>query len=345
VHEFGPKAAPTQVLVRGSAATPGKEVVPRFVQVLCASAEAAEPRLPTAARDAKSTGRRRLLADWIASPANPLTARVLVNRLWHHHFGRGIVATPSDFGKTGLPPSHPELLDWLASEFIAGGWRIKPLHRRILLSETYRQSSRAGDERAMRVDPGNALLWRQNLRRLEAEAIRDAILAVSGELNLAMGGRGFFPTLPREVLATQSKPGNGWGHSPPREQARRSVYIFVKRTLGVPFLESFDVASPDTSTPSRAVTTIAPQALILLNSQFMEEQSLACAERLLRETGTEPEGNVARMFRLALGRQPTPRELEIAAGFVRRERAGDRRLALARLCKIVLNLNEMIYID
>lgn len=345
VHEFGPKAQPTQVLLRGSAATPGKEVMPQFVQVLCPTTEAARPRLPAPAKDAPSTGRRRMLADWIASPANPLTARVLVNRLWHYHFGRGIVATPSDFGKTGLPPTHPELLDWLASEFIAGGWRIKAMHKLILLSDSYRQSSRAASEKAIAADPGNTLLWRQNLRRLEAEAIRDAILAVSGELNLAMGGRGIFPTLPKEVLSTQSMPGNGWGNSPPREQARRSVYIFVKRTLGVPFLESFDVASPDTSTPARAVTTIAPQALILLNSQFMEEQALAFANRLLRETGTDPERNVERLFRLALGRAPTPREVDIAASYVRRDRAVDYRTALAHLCKIALNLNEMIYID
>ncbi len=370
VHELGPTLKPTYLLIRGSAASPSKEVQPRFIQVLCPSNEAAEPRLVAPSPGAKSSGRRRALAEWIASPNNPLTARVLVNRLWHYHFGRGIVPTPSDFGRTGLAPTHPELLDWLAAEFVDNGWRIKPMHKLILLSRAYRQSSRvnmASVEASARregasprrvnpvtVDPGNTLLWRQNMRRLEAEAIRDAILSASGQLNLKMGGRGFFPTLPREVLSTQSMPGNGWEKSPPEEQARRSVYIFVKRTLGVPFLETFDVASPDTPTPARATTTIAPQALILLNSQFVDEQALAFADRLLRQSGSSPERNIQHMFRLALGRSPTARELNVALEYCNRDRQSEAtaqanaaayRQALARVCKVVINLNEMVYVD
>ena len=344
VHERGSVAPPTHVLLRGSAASPGKQVEPHFPRVLCPSDDSVLPK--RAGARGKTTGRRRLLAEWVTRRDNPLTARVLVNRLWQHHFGRGIVATPSDFGHTGAAPTHPELLDWLAAEFVEGGWRLKPLHRVIVLSDAYRQSSQVRDETAVRADPANALLWRQNLRRLEAESIRDTVLAVSGRLNREMGGRGVFPTLPPEVLATQSRPGLGWGKSSAAEQSRRSVYVYVKRTLGVPLLETFDFASPDTPTASRAVTTIAPQALILLNSSFMDQQSAALAERLLREGGSKPEVNVERLFRLALGRRPTSKERRIALAYLARQtRAVSSRHALAQLCKVVLNLNEMVYVD
>jgi hypothetical protein len=198
----------------------------------------------------------------------------------------------------------------------------------------------------VRLDPGNALLWRQNLRRLEAEAIRDAVLAVSGQLNPAMGGRGIFPELPPEVLSTQSRPGDGWGKSTPHERARRSVYIFAKRTLGVPLLELFDQASPDKSIAARTTTTIAPQALILLNSAFIDGQARAFADRLVREGGSNPRANVRRAFRLALARRPTAQEARIALAYLDRTRkAVPYPRALARLCKVVLNLNEMVYVD
>jgi hypothetical protein len=352
VHERGPMPPPTHVLFRGSAATPGKEVQPHFLQVLCSSAEAAVPMIAPAPPSAKTSGRRRVLAEWIASPQNPLTARVIVNRLWQHHFGRGIVATPSDFGKTGLPPSHPELLDWLAAELVKDGWHFKRIHKLIMTSRTYVQSSRVRDEKAAALDPANTLLWRQNLRRLEAEAIRDSILAVSGRLNLKMGGRGIFPTLSKEVLSTQSKPGNGWGKSSPEEQGRRSVYIFAKRTLGVPFLDIFDEASTDTPTAARQTTTIAPQALTLLNSTFLAEQARACADRLIRERGTDPRADVRRLFALALGRPPDAEEEATALAYLARTRrelsvhsAESYRQALALLCKAVLNLNEFVYVD
>src|SRR5262245_32672489 len=351
VHENGPIAPPTHVLTRGSAATPRKVVAPQFLRVLCPSDERAVPGLPTPSPSAKTTGRRRVLADWIASCDNPVTARVMVNRLWHHHFGRGLVATPSDFGHTGLAPTHPELLDWLASELVDGGWRLKRIHRLILTSQTYRQSSRVANDKALLIDPGNVLLWRQNLRRLEAEAIRDTILAVSGLLDRTMGGRGIFPTLPPEVLATQSMPGRGWDKSSEQEQARRSVYIFVKRTLGVPLLDTFDFGSPDTPTAARAITTIAPQALLLLNSVFMDQQSLALADRLLRGGERRPQAQVERLFRLAFTRRPTEKEETLALRYLEREQKGlgpgadGYRRALSRLCKVVLNLNELVYID
>jgi hypothetical protein len=347
VREFGATPKATQVLVRGNAALPGKAVEPRFLRVLCSSDTAAEPP-PARSPNGQSTGLRRRLAEWIAGPQHPLTARVIVNRLWQHHFGRGIVATPNDFGKTGSPPSHPELLDWLSADLVRGGWRLKRLHRLIVTSETYQQSSRIHNDQAVALDPDNTLLWRQNLRRLEAEAVRDTILAVSGRLNLKMGGRGIFPTLPKEVLDTQSRPGAGWENNMARdEQARRSVYIFVKRTLGVPLLDVLDFASPDSSQARRSVTTIAPQALILLNSEFVQEQAAAFADRLIREGGRDPRGNVRRMFRLAVGRLPSAEEEAIALDYLGRMQRSvpDYPQALALLCKVALNLNELVYVD
>jgi hypothetical protein len=296
-----------------------------------------------------------VLADWIASPRNPLTARVMVNRIWQHHFGRGIVASPNDFGRTGRPPSHSALLDYLAAELVDGRWRLKRMHKLIMLSAAYRQSSRAHNPHAQLVDPANRLLWRQNLRRLEAEAIRDAILTTSGNLNLEMGGRGIFPELPPEVLATQSRPGNGWGTSDAAQRARRSVYVFVKRTLGVPFLESLDFPTPDKPQPARPTTTIAPQALILLNSRFMDRQAAVFADRLLQEAGSESSDQIERAYQLALQRSPTDNEREMLLDFLDRQRALWRQIetdqqqarhaALKSLCLLVLNLNEFVYID
>jgi hypothetical protein len=350
VKENGPAAPATHILIAGQAARQGKKVEPRFLHVLGSPEDPAPPDI----RPTRTTsGRRRALANWIASPDNPLTARVMVNRLWHWHFGRGLVDTPSDFGRNGSAPSHPELLDWLASELVAGGWKLERIHKLIVTSSTYRQSAGVRPGRTQAVDPGNRLLWRQNLRRLEAEAIRDAVLAASGELTLTMGGRGVFPVLPREVLETQSRPGEGWYTSPPAEQGRRSVYIFVKRTLGVPLLETFDFASPDKAIATRTTTTIAPQALILYNSAFVEEQAAAFAARLIRESGQDPEGNLDRAFRLALGRSATVGERQIALAWFGRTRAAEGqpdsadayRRALAGLCKLVLNLNEFVYVD
>jgi len=351
VQDDGPTPKATQVLLRGLAATPAKEVTPMFPKVL----GDVVPQI-RAVGD-KSSGRRRALAEWIASPKNPLTARVIVNRIWQHHFGRGLVATPNDLGRNGAAPTHPELLDYLASELIANGWRIKPIHRMILLSSTWQQPSRISDfgfrisdlkrdkdsairnpQSAIAIDPDNRLLWRQNLRRVEAEAVRDAVLSVSGQINTKMGGRGIFPELSAEVLATQSKPGNGWGKSDLREQARRSTYIFVKRTLGVPILETLDCASPDKSIATRSVTTVAPQALILLNSTFMDEQAKAFAARLERECGSDANRQIEQAFHLALVRAPTERERKIAIEYLQRS-------SLPAFCKLVLNLNEFVYVD
>jgi hypothetical protein len=343
VNEDGPNAPPTFVLAAGQVARKGKQVEPRYLRVLCESKDVAEPRSFPKAE--KSTGRRTRLAEWITAKDNPLTARVIVNRLWHWHFGRGLVATPSDLGRNGAVPTHPELLDWLASDLIDGGWTLKRMHRQIVHSRTYRQSSAVRADSAS-VDPGNLLLWRQNLRRLEAEAIRDAVLATSGTLNLKAGGPGIFPTLPREVLETQSRPGDGWKPSPHEEQNRRSVYIFVKRTLGVPLLETFDFPSSEKSAAARNTTTIAPQALILLNSEFMDKQAAAFAQRI-RSLGTgDVSRDVDQAFRFALQRAPTDEERRIAIAYLDRVAAtssGDA--ALSGLCRLVLNLNEFVYVD
>ena len=317
---------PTHVLLRGRVATPGKEVDPGFPQVL-SQPNTEEFAIPSdRSGDDKSTGRRLALARWITSSENPLTSRVLVNRLWHYHFGRGIVSTPSDFGKTGIPPTHPELLDYLASKLIESNWRLKPLHKQIMLSATYRQSSRATDPEGLTVDPENKLLWRQNVRRLEAEAIRDAVLATSGQLNLTAGGRGFYPRLPAQVIGSQSMPGRGWGKSSPAERNRRSVYVYAKRSLQLPLLEIFDVASTEQSIAARSRTTVAPQALGLLNSDFITRQADCFAQRLRREVGetknsqeTDTENQIRRAYVLALGREPSVEELRIATGYYERQ--------------------------
>lgn len=366
IRENGPTPPPTHVLTRGDARSPASEVSPRFVEVLCATRAATDPQCQPAGNDASTSGRRTALADWLTSQDNPLTARVIVNRLWQHHFGQGIVTTPSDFGKTGSAPSHPELLDWLAAELVEGEWRLKRMHRWMLESTAYRQSSRIRNSPGESLDPDNRLVWRQSLRRLEAECLRDAVLAANGTLHLEMAGRGFFPDLPKEVLATQSIPGNGWDTSSPEQQARRSVYIFVKRTLRPPLLESLDFATPDQPIAQRAVTTIAPQALLLLNSEFMDQQSLLLADRLAGEYGPTRE-LVDAMFLWTLQRMPSDSERRTCAEFVLRQKeswmtlesalesgiegsqpsreAAALRRAHAALAKLLFNSNEFAYVD
>jgi hypothetical protein len=309
VRERGLKPPPTHVLIRGNAGNPGAEVQPAFLTVLGER----KPSLAAPPPEAASSGRRRAFAEWIASAENPLTARVMANRIWQHHFGHGIVKTTSDFGRAGTPPSHPKLLDWLAAEFIEGGWSIKKLHKTIMLSQAYQMSSRADNAKASKMDPGNDLLWRQSLRRLEAEALRDTILAIGGRLNPKMGGRGFFPRLSGEVLAGQSRPGLDWDLSSAEEQSRRSLYAYVRRTMSVPMLDAFDYSNTTSPLSERPVTTVAPQALLLLNDEFMQEQAAALAERLERECGRPEQGRVS----LAPGFNPV------------KETVGERRAASA----------------
>lgn len=351
-YEEGPQAPPTRVQRRGDPHRPAQEVSPGLPVVLVPSPPA--PPKPLA----RSTGRRLWLANWLTAPDNPLVARVLVNRVWQHHFGEGLVTTSNDFGVMGDVPSHPDLLDWLATEFIASGWRVKELHRLLVLSSTYRMSS-AFQAGAARVDPRARLLWRWRQRRLEAEAVRDSVLAVSGQLNMEGPGSGrphVYPALPRAVLEGQSRPGDGWGQSDERQQSRRSVYVFVKRVLAVPELEQLDTPDTTSSCEQRLVSTVAPQALTLLNGDFMQRQARHFAERLRREAGDDALAQVRRAFELALCRPPRPEELRAAAEFLPRHQrqierdAGQDRVdavqrALQAFCLVLLNANEFVYWD
>ena len=301
VRECGLPLKKTHVLIRGNATALGKKVEPRLLTILGGrQLDVSAPAFHESSRNAAGTrsalselgikptlGLRRQLALSIIDKDNPLTARVMVNRLWQYHFGRGIVRTVDNFGRAGTPPTHPDLLAWLARDLMDGDWQLKRLHKLILMSNAYKMSSAVLDSRAQAADPDNDLFWRQNLHRLDAEAIRDAVLAVSGRLNLSMGGRGIFPKLSQEVLATQSRPGLGWGHSSAEDESRRSVYIYLKRTLMVPFLETFDYSNTAEPVGDRPVTTVAPQALLMLNSEFTFEQAAALAARLRREAGDD----------------------------------------------------------
>ena len=342
VTEPGAKAPPTFVLLRGNPHMKGDQVEPGFPEVLGGGSPKS-----FAASSIKSSGRRTALAEWIASPANPLTARVMVNRIWQHHFGRGIVRSPNNFGLQGDAPTHPELLDWLASEFVAQGWRMKPLHRLIMTSEAYQMSSRARPA-ALKADPANDLFWRFDMRRLSAEEIRDTVLAVNGSLNPKMFGPGVYVDIPKEVLAGQSMPGRNWGHSPPEEQARRSIYIFVKRSLLAPILESFDLAETDRSTPVRFSTVQPTQALGLINSEFMNHQAEIFAARLCREAGDDLRQQIRLGLYLVTSRKPTPAEVKRGLRLVESLEAENHMthdIALKYFCLMALNLNEMVFVD
>ena len=322
MQESGGQPEVTHVLRRGNARTPGDAVQPAFLTVLGHQA----PQISVRPTNAPSSGRRTVLAYWVTRRDNPLTARVAVNRVWHHHFGRGIARTVGDLGRAGELPSHPALLDWLATDFMDHGWSLKHLHKTILLSETYCRTTAQNPEAAA-IDPGNALLWRWNLRRLEAESIRDTMLAISGELNLKPGGRGFFPHLGGEVLAGGSRPGTDWEISTPSEQSRRSVYAFVRRSSPVPFLETLDYANTFSPLTERPVTTVAPQALLLLNDDFMRDQAAAFASRLEREGGNTESARIRRAYQLALNREPSAHELQASQAFLQRQRTAFNRIA------------------
>jgi mono/diheme cytochrome c family protein len=349
VSEHGPEAPETFVFYRGNPhAEPGPEqrVEPAFPEIL-------KPPAPTITPPASghSSGRRTALARWITSSSNPLTARVLANRIWQYHFGRGIVRSPNNFGLMGEPPTHRELLDWLAAELVAGGWRLKPIHKTILMSRAYRAASTAVPE-SLAQDPLNDACWRFDMRRLAAEELRDSIHAASGAFNPAMFGPSIYPAMPQAVLATQSRPGAGWGNSLPAEQARRSIYIHVKRSLLTPILADFDLADPDTSCPVRFTTTQPTQALGMINGDFLHAQARVFAERVRREAGgTDAEKTAAmvrRAIEIALVRPATEAEVERGVALIddleTTDGVGPAR-ALELYCLMVLNLNEFAYLD
>ncbi|MEY3457706.1 MAG: hypothetical protein RL215_863 [Planctomycetota bacterium] len=342
VSEHGVQAPETFVLLRGSPEAEGDRVEPAFLSVLGGGKAQYDANMT-----ANTTGRRLAFARWLTSAENRLTSRVFVNRIWQHHFGRGIVRSPNNFGQLGEAPTHPELLDFLATEFVARGWSMKAMHRLILSSAVWQQSSLASAE-SLAKDPVNDLFSRFDLRRLSAEEIRDSVLAVNGRLNPELYGPGVYPEISREVLAGQSVPGRGWGQSSPEEQARRSIYIHVKRSLLVPMLSSFDFPEPDTSCEARFVTTQPGQALAMLNGDFLNEQSAFFASRLRAEAGTDVREQLRLGVRLAFSREPEPGEIDRGTKLLERltsKHGLSTEQALNYWCLYVLNLNEFIYVD
>jgi hypothetical protein len=326
-----------RVLKRGELSKPREVVGPAIPAALVPAGR--EPGLPAAPGQ-----RRSALARWLTAADNPLTARVLVNRVWGWHFGEAIVRTPSDFGVQGEPATHPELLDWLARDFIDHGWSLKQLHRRILLSRTY-QTASVANGRGLQVDPDNRLLWHFPRRRLEGEAVRDALLACAGTLNLKPFGPPVVPPLGQDELTGLFDAKGKWPVTKDAaEHTRRSVYLLERRTFLYPLFAAFDPPEVMTSCPRRPKTIVPTQALALLNSPLAREQAAAFARRLARERDGKPEATVARAWRLAFGRSATPAESDRALSFLR-QRAGDGERALAELCLALFNANEFVYVD
>jgi hypothetical protein len=322
-----PKCGNAKVQIKGDPERLGRVVPRRFIEVLGGQ---------SLSSDAPGSG-RAALADWIADPENPLTARVMANRIWQYHFGKGIVATPSDFGRQGKPPTHPELLDWLARRFIESGWSVKSMHRLILSSHAYRMSC-DGDPAGATADPNNELLHAFRRRRLEAEALRDAMLAVSGALDRSPGGPHPFPPMPTWDY-TQHKP-----FIAVYDNHQRSVYLMTQRIRRHPFFGIFDGAETNMSTPFRITSTTPLQALYLLNDPFVHEQAKAFAARLRNERKDDA-GRVERAFALALGRAATADERAAALDYVSKTRAGlGEDEAWESFARIVYRLNEFAYV-
>ena len=373
IFDVSPNPPATHVLGGGLYTNPGQEVQPGFLSILQPGPASIRPP-----PDGRSTGRRTALAKWLTDPANPLVARVMVNRIWHYHFGRGIVATPSDFGTMGELPTHPELLDWLAAEFVDSGWSVKHVHRLILGSSTYRQAAKSSGkatpsagpgvsasaaERARRTDPFNKLLWKFPTRRLDGEVVRDAALSAAGLLNTRLGGPSVFPPLPDGVPS----PTGGWKTTQSSaEHRRRSVYIFVRRNTPYPMLATFDFPDTHESCGRRNRTTTAPQALALLNGQEPSEWARAFAGRVLSLAGSDPMKQVDVSYSLAYARVPDPREKDLALTFLDHQArivsdrpegvepaavpdvlpsgvSSQHAAALVDYCLMLLNSNEFVY--
>ena len=333
IGERGRVPASVFFLHRGSPDAPGSAMTPGVLSV----ARRDEWTFPEPPPDAKSSWRRRGFAEWLVSKDNPLTARVMVNRLWQHHFGEGIVRTPSSFGKMGEAPSHPQLLDWLAAEFMGQGWSMKAMHRLMLTSMTYRMA--ASDTTAnYSVDPENRMFWRMPRVRLEAEVIRDSILSAAGTLDPAIGGPSIFPFIDPDLFEKSSN--RDWKGKPDSDPAtwRRSLYVFSKRSIRYPMFETFDQPNLINSIDRRNRTTIAPQALILMNNQMVLFQAEKFAERVAREAGADPAAQVKRAVWLALGRPADAIDLKRGAAFIAESPKG-----LAEFCHVLLNLNEFLY--
>jgi len=317
------------VLKRGDWDRKGDVVAPRPPTVLVSD------DLPELTADTPNP--RTQLAGWLTDAKHPLTPRVAVNRAWQHHFGIGLVKTPNDFGNNGERPSHPELLDWLASEFVAGGWKLKSLHRLILLSNTYRQDSRSDlAAAATTVDPDNRLLWHFAHRRLSAEEIRDAMLAVSGQLNLKLGGPSVMVPVDPDLVKFLYKPAQWAVTKDVAEHDRRSIYLIAKRNLHLPFMETFDQPDLLSSCGRRESSTHAPQALEMMNGQLANAVAMSFAERLARDAGGDRRRLVEQAYLLAVSRAPTAQERRLSLSFLETQPLREFALAL-------LNLNAFLY--
>ena len=333
IGEAGATAQPSYFLHRGSFDTKGSLMTPGVLTVACNN----EYQFPTPPAQAKSSYRRRGFAEWLVAPNNPLTSRVMVNRLWQHHFSEGIVRTPSNFGKMGEAPTHSELLDWLATEFVNRGWSIKQMHRLMMTSQAYQMAS---DDIAANVaiDPENKLLWRMPRVRLEAEIIRDAVLAVAGNLDRTLGGPGIYPYIDPKLFQSSTK--RTWPGKPDDDPStwRRSLYVYSKRSIRYPLFETFDQPNLINSCERRNRSTIAPQALLLMNNNFVLVEAQKFAERLQKEVGGDALKQVERAYQLALSRVPTAYERAKSIAFIQSDPNG-----LAEFCQALFNLNEFVY--
>ena len=324
---------PSYFLHRGDPGTKGSRMEPGVLTV----AARAEPAFGPAPPAAKTSWRRRHFADWIASPDNPLTARVMANRIWQHHFGEGIVRTPSNFGKTGMLPSHPGLLDWLAAEFVESGWSIKHMHRLMLTSEAYRMASLDLPGNLAK-DRDNRYFWRQSRSRHEVEVIRDQMMAVAGTLNRNVGGPAVRPYIDPTLFQSSTDrtwPGLAIGDP---DSWRRSLYVFSKRSIRYPMFEAFDQPDMVSSCSRRTRSTVAPQALLLMNNAEVLLQAKHFAQRVQLEAGAEPAAQVEYAFELALARKPSASETAQALPFLESTPTG-----LVDLCQTLFNLNEFLY--
>jgi hypothetical protein len=342
VAEMGDQSPPTFILLRGSAHAEGAQVQPAFPAIF--GGESAQIQPPASGQ---SSGRRLALAQWITRPDNPRTARVMMNRLWQHHFGRGLSTTPNDFGYLGTPATHPQLLDWLATEFVAKGWSLKSMHRLIMTSAAYQMSNRRHDANLAK-DPANEWWWRFLPRRLTSEELRDNILAVTGELHLQMGGPSMYIPIPEEVLATSSTKGGKWGKSAPDQVNRRTVYAVSKRSLSVPFLTEHDQADTDNPCPVRFSTIVPTQALGMIHSDFIHKKAQALSQRLRREVGEDRAAQVRFAYQLAVQRDPSAAEVQRAVEFLSMLEQQEKLspdVALQRFCLAVFSFNEFIFID
>lgn len=345
--DLGRDAPPLHLLKKGDPHRPEQVVPAGPLSFVPSIAKEFSPP----AEGAKTTSRRLQFAKWIVEEKNPLTARVAVNRLWLHHFGEGIVRSTDNFGFAGQKPTHPELLDYLASELVAGGWKQKRLHKLMVMSRTYRQSSlHPRQDQFAEKDPTNLYWWRANRQRLDAETLRDSILQASGKLDLRAGGPSFFAPISAEALEGLSMKSGGYPKSPPEETFRRSIYMFTKRGLGVPLMTTFDACDTTMPNSRREVSIVAPQALALMNNDWVQAQSKAFAQRVIKESA-DAKGRVDRAWQLAFERLPSDEE---RAGALAHVEVQQKRLATAgnaeeeawaSLCHVLLNANEFIYVD